>query len=481
MKKRSVLGIIISIIMSIVLVPFIWATQILATTTMTISSVVKEERKHEILSTFMQNNGGEWIYGMVKPVLDEVVAEYATEIDGLQTEDLLTVDDTNKILTGFYEKAVNGEIYEVDLTFLADRIKPQLEGIVEKEIDKQIDAQADTEIETYVDENLESIYASLSDDVKAQIKNEVKPTVYEEGKKTVLAEVEKEFDAQIGKLVEEEVDKYIKENYPNAPAKLVKEEKEKYLKENKDRIVAEARAEVMAEAEAQFDAEFDAQFEEEAETYISENIREIYNNMDENTKAELIAKAKEEFLPQFKEEYKAQYMQQYVDEAAAAIDEAVLSAQNEVNATIAGIYESEEYAQVEQMQEEYALNIYDFNTLHEGFQMAGFICFGATAVLVLILLLSYLFRPAGFFVAGIFTLVIGVGVKAVTGTILTVVKQMVSTSVEMPHESLGALLETALGWVAEGLSGSAMYSIYGGAALFLLGILVLILRKAKTA
>ena len=215
MKKRSVLGIIISIIMSIVLVPFIWATQILATTTMTISSVVKEERKYEIFSTFMQNNGGEWIYDMVKPVLDEVVAEYATEIDGLQTEDLLTVDDTNKILTGFYEKAVNGEIYEVDLTFLADRIKPQLEGIVEKEIDKQIDAQADTEIETYVDENLESIYASLSDDVKAQIKEEIKPTVYEEGKKTVLAEVEKEFDAQIDELVEEEVDKYIKENYPD--------------------------------------------------------------------------------------------------------------------------------------------------------------------------------------------------------------------------------------------------------------------------
>ena len=174
-------------------------------------------------------------------------------------------------------------------------------------------------------------------------------------------------------------------------------------------------------------------------------------------------------------------MQQYVDEAAAAIDEAVLSAQNEVNATIAGIYESEEYAQVEQMQEEYALNIYDFNTLHEAFQMTGFICFGATAVLVLILLLSYLFRPAGFFVAGIFTLVIGVGVKAATGTILTGVQQIISTSVELPHESLGALIETALGWVAEGLSGSAMYSIYGGAVLFLLGILVLILRKAKTA
>ena len=481
MKKRSVLGIIISIIMSIILVPFIWVFGISGTSLMTVSSVVKEERKDEIFDVFMENDGAEWLYDMVKPMLDEVIAEYASQYEGFDAEGLLTVEDVEKIATEFYAKAANGEIYEIDLTFIADRIKPQLDGIVDKEIDKQIEAQADAEIEKYVDENLETVYASLSDDVKAQIKAEVKPVVLEEGKKVFLEEVEKEFDAQIDAIVEAEVDKYIQENYPNAPANLVKTEKEKYLKENKDRIVAEARAEVMAEAEKQYDEEADAKFEAEADAYISENIREIYAQIDEETKKELIAKAKEEFLPQFKEEYKAENKQKHVDEAAASIDEAVLSAQTEINATIASIYTSEDYAQLEQTQAEYGINIYDFDGLNAIFKSAGYVCFGAAAVVILILLLCYLFRPAGFFVAGIFTLILGVGVKAVAGKALPVASELIHASVELPHESLNAIVNAALVWVTEGLNESAMIGIFAGAALMLLGILITIIRRNKTA
>ena len=465
MKKRSVLGIIISIIMSIILVPFIWVFGISGTSLMTVSSVVKEERKDEIFDVFMENDGAEWLYDMVKPMLDEVIAEYASQYEGFDAEGLLTVEDVEKIATEFYAKAANGEIYEIDLTFIADRIKPQLDGIVDKEIDKQIEAQADAEIEKYVDENLETVYASLSDDVKAQIKAEVK--------KVVMAEVEQEFDSQIDAIVEEEVDKYIAENYPNAPESLVAAEKEKYLAENKDQIVAEAKAETLAEAEKQFEAEADA--------YISENIREIYAQIDEETKKELIAKAKEEFLPQFKEEYKAENKQKHVDEAAASIDEAVLLAQTEINATIASIYTSEDYAQLEQTQAEYGINIYDFDGLNAIFKSAGYVCFGAAAVVILILLLCYLFRPAGFFVAGIFTLILGVGVKAVAGKALPVASELIHASVELPHESLNAIVNAALVWVTEGLNESAMIGIFAGAALMLLGILITIIRRNKTA
>lgn len=465
MKKRSVLGIIISIIMSIILVPFIWVFGISGTSLMTVSSVVKEERKDEIFDVFMENDGAEWLYDMVKPMLDEVIAEYASQYEGFDAEGLLTVEDVEKIATEFYTKAANGEIYEIDLTFIADRIKPQLDGIVDKEIDKQIEAQADAEIEKYVDENLETVYASLSDDVKAQIKAEVK--------KVVMAEVEQEFDSQIDAIVEEEVDKYIAENYPNAPESLVAAEKEKYLAENKDQIVAEAKAETLAEAEKQFEAEADA--------YISENIREIYAQIDEETKKELIAKAKEEFLPQFKEEYKAENKQKHVDEAAASIDEAVLLAQTEINATIASIYTSEDYAQLEQTQAEYGINIYDFDGLNAIFKSAGYVCFGAAAVVILILLLCYLFRPAGFFVAGIFTLILGVGVKAVAGKALPVASELIHASVELPHESLNAIVNAALVWVTEGLNESAMIGIFAGAALMLLGILITIIRRNKTA
>jgi len=465
MKKRSVVGIIISVIMSILLVPFLWAFEISGTALMTVSSVVKEERKEEIFSTFVENKGIDWVYGMIKPMMDEMIAEYTAQYEGFDAEGLLTAEDVERIATEFYEKAVNGEVYEVDLTFIADRIKPQLDGIVDKEIDKQIDAQADEQIASYVDENLESIYDSLSEDVKADIKAEVK--------QVVLEEVEKEFDAQVDTVLEEEVDKYIKENFPDAPDKIVKEEKEKYLAENKDRLIAEAKAETMAEAEKEFDAE--------ADTYIRENIREIYAKIDEETKAELIAKAKEEALPKFKEEYKAQHKQQYVEEAAAVIDEAVITAQTEVNETIAAVYTSEAYVQLEQTQKEYNINIYDFAGISKVIQSAGLICFGIAAVIAVILLACHVFRPSGFFVAGFFTLVLGIGVKVVAGRAVSIAAELIDRTVEMPHESIAALVQTTLGWVEEGLGSSGMISIYAGAVLVLLGVLMLVLRRNKTA
>lgn len=465
MKKRSVLGIIISVIMSIILVPFLWGFGISGTTLMTVSSVIKEERKDEIFNIFLENEGAEWIYGMVEPIIQDMVAEYAGQYEGLDTEGLLTVEDVEKIATEFYAKAVNGEIYQIDVTFIADRIKPQLDGIIDQEIDKQIDQEIDSRIESYVDENLETIYDSLSDDIKAEIKAEAK--------KIVMEEVEKEFDAQIDELLEEEVDKYIEENYPNASADLVEAETGKYLAENKDQIIADARAETLAEAESTF--------EEEADTYIRENIRDLYTKIDEETKAELIATAKEEYTPEIKEEYKAQHKQQYVDEYSSMVDEAVLSAQEEINATIASIYSSEEYAELEQTQEEYGINVYDFDGLNEIFRGAGYVCFGAAAVVILLLLLCYLFRPAGFFVAGIVTLILGVGVKAISGRVLPVVNEMVHSAVDLPHDSLGEMINTVLGWMAEGLSESAMIGIFAGAALMLLGILTLIIRRNKTA
>ena len=227
MKKRSVFGIIISILMSIILVPFIWVFVLSGTSLMTVSSVIKEERKTEILEVFLENEGDVWIYEMVRPILDEVIATYADEYEGFETEGLLTVEDVEKIVRNFYADATSGKIYEADLMFIAERIKPQLDGIVDKEIDKQIDARVDDEIESYVDENLEEIYDSLPADVKAQIKAEVKQVVLTEGKKTFLEEVEKEFDAQIDARLEEEVDKYVKENYPNLPESMIAEEKEK--------------------------------------------------------------------------------------------------------------------------------------------------------------------------------------------------------------------------------------------------------------
>ena len=221
--------------------------------------------------------------------------------------------------------------------------------------------------------------------------------------------------------------------------------------------MAEAKAEVMAEAEKQF--------EEQADDYIRENIHELYAQIDEETKADLLAQVKEEYLTEY----------------FVTIEESVLGVQTEVNTTIEEVYVSEEYAQLLQMQDEYAVNIYDFDLLHDTFKMAGYLCFGIAAVVILILLLCYLFRPAGFFVSGLAVLLLGAGIKVVAGQVPAIVGELVQSSVEMPHNSIGAIVNAAILWAAEGMNDAAMIGIFAGAAFVLLGILVLIIRRNKAA
>ena len=439
MKKRSAFGILISIIMTILLVPVIWGAGFGGTAMLTVSSVIQEERKEEILDTFLENKGSEWVYSFVEPMMDEVATEFSAEIPGAEAvfDGVLTEQDVEQILSEVYTSVMEGNIYRFDLTFIADRLKVNVE--------KFFDEQA----LTYVEENLETIYETLDENVKAEIKAEAK--------RQVLAEVEKEFDAQIDELIEKEVNQYIKENYPNAPEYLVTEKKAEYLAEHKEEIIAEARAEVMAEAEKTFDAE--------ADVYIQENIRELYAQIDEETKQELIAQVKEE----------------YMAELYAVVDESVTSVETEVNAGIQDIYKSEEYLEFEQIQEEYGINVYDFQMLNNLLKTAGYLCFGLGVVVILVLLLCYLFRPAGFMVSGIFVLIFGGAVKLLSGYVLPVANEMITTRVELPHESVHALIRTALAWVTEGMESSATIGIIAGVALILFGILLSILRRNKEA
>ena len=232
MKKRSVVGIIITIIFSIILFPIIWASGLAAGAIQAVSSVVKEERKEEIYEVFTENGGMEWVYGMVEKKISESVNNISLE--GLPEnaneifEGIITKSDVEAIVDEFYHTAVKGEIYQVEISFLEERVKENTAAYFDREADH------------YIESNLATIYQNMDEASKKQIK--------EEAKKIYMAEVEKELDARGLSSFEKQY--------------------------------------ALTEAEKQFT--------EQADTIVEQNLERVYAQLDEETKNALKAGIKEE-------------------------------------------------------------------------------------------------------------------------------------------------------------------------------------------
>ena len=446
MKKRSVVGIIITVILSIVLLPLIWASGLAGTSVKAVSSVVKEERKEDIYQAFVENEGIEWIYGIVDEEIQKFIADGDTE--GLPEnfheifEGVITKADIEMIADGLYHKMVKGEIYQFELSFVGDRIKTNAEAFFDQEAD------------AYIEGNLPALYEAMDEETKSQIKAEAK--------KVFLAEVEKEFDAQAETILNEKVDEYIKKEYPNVPSSVIETKKAEYLKENKDRILAEEKEKILTEAETQF--------AEQADTFIKENIGTLYAELDEETKAELKEKVKAEFMTMLN----------------AEIDSIALEAEQEINATIASFYESPEYIEFMQLQESYGINVYELDTVTEKLMIASYLCYGIAVFFILLLLVAHLFRPSGFFVSGVATLFFGgavmVAAKKVSAVLEVVMEHVLTMAeIQIPHESLRSTILEAMNWLAEGFSSSSITVMCAGAALTLVGVLLLVIRRNKAA
>ena len=417
MKKWSVIGVVMAILMSIILIPVSLAFNLAGGAVYATSSLISNERKDDLYRSFVNNGGISMLYDEIEKGIKSVVDNYSgAQMSGLEDvlTDVITERKVEEVVSEIYEMVVSGDKIKIDLNSLADDIMEGAEDYL------------DRELETYVENNLLEIYDGLSADNKETIKAEAK--------KIFMEEVEKEIEEEIATF---------KKNNPYASTSKINAK----------------RAELLEEAEDRFDRE--------ADSYIRENIEEIYAKMDASEKQRILNAAEEEIL----------------NELDKNIVSAIRNIETELETGLDKFFESEEYEQVEEIQDTYGFDIYDWDDVHTKISIASFICFGIGAFTILLLLLCYGFRPSGFFVSGLFVGALGFGMRFIGEMIMDVAEHFLEDIVEEAAKNqenlVWSMIEDVVGWFTEGWQASGLTLLCAGGALILLGILVLVLRRNK--
>ena len=408
MKKRGPIAIVLAVLFSILLFPFIYAFGLCSGAIMATSSWFEPGRKEEVYQNFVADDGIDWLYEVIDGAIEEGVMEASgsmEDVAGLEQifENLITRDDVETIVKDVYDTVLSGEVYQFDFSVFSERLLSKLEGF------------ADDNAAAYIEENLADIYAAAGADVKDKVK--------EIAKEIFMEEAEARIEAELAEV---------------SPA----------LRET-------SKKELLAKAEEEFEAQADA--------YIAENIEMLYAQLDEETKEALIAEAKEVILPEFQ----------------TMMAEEVKNLEESLNTEIANLYETSEYKEFMAIQEQYGVSIFDMELIHSSLNLSGYLFMGLTFVFIVLVLLSHLFRPSGFYVAGVYTVLLG-ALQYVIGSLFGGrVAQVVSAELAFPHASLDSLVHNFLAWFGTGFTSVGIIFLCAGAALILGGILITIINKNK--
>lgn len=219
--------------------------------------------------------------------------------------------------------------------------------------------------------------------------------------------------------------------------------------------------------------EFESSVEEEIGTMIQEQYGAVFEEFSEEEKQQLIKQAEEALRKQFEEDLE-RVLQITLSEAEVQIRESIHS-----------IYEGEEYQNIKEIEEEYQFSLTDRTELCYYLKLTGYVMLAVTAFFILLLLLSHLFRPSGFFTAGVFTLLTAAGMYLVSIGMNTALIRLIDEAwkeeniAEKIQKLALVLSEEVITWCSSGFEYTG--KIFAGAAvLFVLtGILLLVIKRKQ--
>lgn len=169
----------------------------------------------------------------------------------------------------------------------------------------------------------------------------------------------------------------------------------------------------------------------------------------------------------------------YLDEANARIDIKIAQLEKDLNRSLSSVYNMDE---IEHFKTRYGIAGYGEEKLsvawiHEMFQTAYKTILAVLAVLVLLLLVSHLFRPSGFLTAGIMGMVSGALLFLFAAVLKHISLVAVFPEYEMPDAGVYAVCEKLVFWLADGYHRFGVYSALAGAVLLAIGIILLLFRR----
>ncbi len=217
-KKTSALAIVIAVIFSIILFPFVFAGGVGASAVFTLESVIAPDREEELYRSFVKNGGVDWGYDLIIDGLDKGLKEGlegslpegmgdGSALLNLDAKEILPKQQLETILSDVYHAIVQGKEYQVDLTHQKELIKQKLNEYYDTTVTAEVKATVESSLEEEVKKEYGEAYEKLSESEKQEIMTKAK----EEATNIALEEARKVFDTEVIPMVDTEVAELEKE------------------------------------------------------------------------------------------------------------------------------------------------------------------------------------------------------------------------------------------------------------------------------
>lgn len=211
-KKISAIAIVVAVIFSIILFPFILAGGAGASVVFTLESVIAPDREEELYQSFVRNGGMDWGYNLIieglEQGLEEGLAEGMPEGMGdgealleLDAKEIFPRQQAETMVSDIYHAIVQGKEYQVDLSHQKEFLKTKLNEYFETTVTEEIKATVETSLEEEVKKEYGEAYDKLSESEKQEIMTKAK----EEATNIALEEARNVFDTEVIPMVDTEV------------------------------------------------------------------------------------------------------------------------------------------------------------------------------------------------------------------------------------------------------------------------------------
>ena len=217
-KKTSALAIVVAVIFSIILFPFVLAGGAAASGVFTLESVIAPDREEELYQSFVRNGGMDWGYNLVIDGLEEGLAEAlagglpegmgdGSALLDLDAKEILPKQQAETIVSDVYHAIIQGKEYQVDLSHQKELLKTKLNEYFETSVTAEIKATVESSLEEEVKKEYGETYEKLSESERQEIMTKAK----EEATNIAMEEARKVFDTEVIPMVDTEVAELEKE------------------------------------------------------------------------------------------------------------------------------------------------------------------------------------------------------------------------------------------------------------------------------
>lgn len=173
-------------------------------------------------------------------------------------------------------------------------------------------------------------------------------------------------------------------------------------------------------------------------------------------------------------------------EVKATLETEIASLENELSESINSIYDMPEWQELKDLEAETGFSLTDRTELCYYLNLGGYLLLGLTGVFLVVLLLCHLFRPSGFFTAGVFSLITGGIMMAAAKVLPGVLNGLINSELlaeELAAEELPSFImpmaAEVIGWCMTGFEKVGKIGLMAAILLILVGILLLIIRNNR--